>query len=402
MSNPDFERSITAISQVEVIPTVLRLVKKTTGLRFACVAHVTPEQWIAYAVDDSAGLGIQPGDERPVAKTLCHEVRLRRHSLVYGEGMTELVQAGYAPELKFELGNLHSHVSIPIINTDDQWIGTLCALDPLPVAIDEISTLQTLELFAQLIAAHLDMQGKLNQSESALDASVATGRLREEFVAVLGHDLRTPLSAVRLSAELLQAQVTDGRSTTLVGAIRRSALRMAALIDDVLDFARCQLGSQFTVKRERVDDLFMALEPVIAEARSAYPMARIAFLHTVAQPLLCDFGRISQLVSNLLSNAVKHGKLNSPIVVNGFLGDGHLVLSFANQGDPIPTQLMKLLFKPFSRAESVNKSEGLGLGLYICSQIVLSHQGTIEVCSDEQQTIFTVKLPVHPLDQLTQ
>jgi signal transduction histidine kinase len=402
MSNPDFERSITAISQVEVIPTVLRLVKKTTGLRFACVAHVTPEQWIAYAVDDSAGLGIQPGDERPVAKTLCHEVRLRRHSLVYGEGMTELVQAGYAPELKFELGNLHSHISIPIINTDGQWIGTLCALDPLPVAIDEISTLQTMELFAQLIAAHLDMQGKLNQSESALDASVATGRLREEFVAVLGHDLRTPLSAVRLSAELLQAQVTDGRSTTLVGAIRRSALRMAALIDDVLDFARCQLGSQFTVKRERVDDLFMALEPVIAEARSAYPMARIVFLHTVAQPLLCDFGRISQLVSNLLSNAVSHGKLNSPIVVNGFLDDGHLVLSFANEGDPIPAQLMKLLFKPFSRAESVNKSEGLGLGLYICSQIVQSHQGTIEVCSDEQQTIFTVKLPVHSLDQLTQ
>lgn len=394
MSDLDYQGALGPLAQMEGLSVILRLAKEVTGLRFAAVAKVTDSQWIAVAVADSAHLDIRPGDERPVASTLCNEVRLRRRSLVYGEGMQKLQYAGYAALIRLEQRGLHSHISVPIITADGRFVGTLCGIDPLPVVVEKINVVETLELFARLIANHLDLHARLENSEFALGDSMETGRLREEFVAVLGHDLRTPISAIRLSADLLESRVADPRSKTLVGAIRTSALRMAALIDDVLDFARCRLGSHFAVNLKRVDDLFTALEPVVAEIRAAHPNADITYRHAAPQALLCDFGRVSQMVSNLLSNAVSHGAPGGPIVIEGRVENHDLLLSFANLGEAIPAEQMELLFKPFTRAEGENKSEGLGLGLYICAQIAESHGGSLDVHSDEQQTRFVARLPL--------
>jgi signal transduction histidine kinase len=394
MSDPDYMGALGPLARMEGLSAILRLAKEVTGLRFAAVAKVTENQWVAVAVADSVPLDIRPGDERPVASTLCNEVRLRRRSLVYGESMRKLQYAGYAAQVHFEQRGLHSHISVPILTADGRFVGTLCGIDPLPIVVEKTSVVETLELFARLIANHLDLQARLESSQSELGASVETGRLREEFVAVLGHDLRTPISAIRLSADLLEPRVADPRSKTLVGAIRTSALRMAALIDDVLDFARCRLGSRFAVNLKRVDDLFTALEPVIAEIRAAHPNADITYRHGAPQPLLCDFGRVSQLVSNLLSNAVKHGAPGGPIVIEGSVERHDLLLSFANLGEAIPAEQMELLFEPFTRADGEHKSEGLGLGLYICSQIAESHGGSLKVSSDEQLTRFIARLPI--------
>jgi signal transduction histidine kinase len=394
MADSDYKGALAPLARMEDLASILRLVQEVTGLRFAAVAKVTDTQWVAVAVADSAQLGIRPGDERPLASTLCNEVRLRHRSLVHGEGMQKLQYAGYAARTPFEQRGLHAHMSVPIITDDGRFVGTLCGIDPLPVVIEKTSVVETLEMFARLIASHLDLQARLESSQSELGASVETGRLREEFVAVLGHDLRTPVSAIRLSADLLESRVADPRSTTLVGVIRTSALRMTALIDDVLDFARCRLGSRFAVNLQRVDDLFSALEPVVAEIRAAHPQADITYRHATPQPLLCDFGRVSQLVSNLLSNAVNHGAPGRPIVIEGSLEHPHICLSFANFGAAIPARQMERLFKPFTRAEGEHKSEGLGLGLYICSQIAESHGGSLEVRSDDQLTRFIVRLPM--------
>lgn len=394
MSESDYEGPLPPLAKMTVIPVILRLVKEATGLRFAAVARVTSTRWVAYAVDDSAHLDIRPGDERPLAQTLCKEVHRRRRALAAGDGMQHLAQGLYRAEAEQDFEQLKSHISVPIITSSGLFVGTLCGLDPDVVPVENPSVMETLELFAQLIASHLELHLQLDQSQSELGVSEETGRLREEFVAVLGHDLRTPIGAVRLSAELLDAQLTEPRSKKLVAAIHSSALRMSALIEDVLDFTRCRLGSRFVTDMSRIDNLFEALNPVIAEIQHAYPSADLSYQYSAARPVLGDFGRISQLVSNLLSNAVHHGAPGGPIRVQGAVEAASMVLTFSNVGKPIDQAQMDLLFKPFTRADAGNKSEGLGLGLYICSQITESHGGSLQVRSDALGTVFTVRLPL--------
>jgi signal transduction histidine kinase len=394
MSETDYTGPFPPVDTMAMIPVILRLVKQTTGLRFSAVARVTADQWVAYAVDDSVRLDIRPGDERVVHETLCNEVRLRRRSLACGAGMRELANGPYEPENHIPRDRLQSHISVPIITSTGLFVGTLCGLDPEPQNFNDTSVIETLELFAQLLASHLELHTQLNDSQSELGVAEETGRLREEFVAVLGHDLRTPISAVRLSAELLQARVEEQHSRKLVDAIHSSTLRMSALIEDVLDFTRCRLGAKFVINLSRVDNLFEALTPVIAEIRHAHPGADVVYRFGAARPVRCDFGRISQLVSNLLSNAVHHGAPGGPILINGHVDDQSMVLSFSNEGAAIHADQIDLLFKPFTRAEGENKSAGLGLGLYICSQIAESHGGELHVTSDDRHTVFTVRLPL--------
>jgi signal transduction histidine kinase len=394
MSELDYEGPLPPVASMTAIPVILRLVREATGLRFAAVARVTATRWVAYAVDDAAHLELRPGDERPVDETLCSEVRRRRQSLAYGEAIDPFAQGRYEPQDALDLEHLKSHISVPIITSSGLFVGTLCGLDPEPVAVDNGSVIETLELFAQLIASHLEIHSQLEDSRSELGVSEETGRLREEFVAVLGHDLRTPISAVRLSAELLDERVEEPRSKALVAAIHSSAVRMGALIEDVLDFTRCRLGSSFAIKMSRVDNLFEALIPVITEIQHAHPLADVTYRYGAARPIACDFGRISQLVSNLLSNAVHHGAPGGPIRIDAGIDGSTMVFSFSNEGQPIHPDHMELLFKPFTRAEGQHESEGLGLGLYICSQIAESHGGELAVRSDDSGTVFTVRLPL--------
>lgn len=396
MSDSCFATDISSIRQMESIPLILKMVKATTGLRFAAVARVTESRWVACAVDDDVGLELDVGSERVSAQTLCDQVRQMRRSLVYGKGFYELTQSDYPVCAPSDIPSAHSHISIPIITADGQFFGTLCALDTASVVLNEQSVVNTLELFAQLIASNLDLHNRLERSETQLGESVELGRLREQFVAVLSHDLRTPLSAVRLSADALQADVSDDRRRVLADAIRISAARMASLIEDVLDFTRCQLGGDVSVKLRPVADIFEVLEPVVEEVRLANPQANIVFQHTGAATLLCDPGRIKQLMSNLVANAVAHGQKGGPIVINGQVNQSTLQLTCTNVGQPVPEALLDSLFEPFTRTERDSHSEGLGLGLYICSQIAKAHGGTLSVCSTEQATTFVLTLPIRP------
>ncbi|MBD8709622.1 HAMP domain-containing histidine kinase [Pseudomonas sp. CFBP 13711] len=394
MPNSSFAIDVASIKQMESIPLILRMVKATTGLRFAAVARVTESRWIACAVDDDAGLELDVGSERVSAQTLCDQVRRMRRSLVYGEGFYELTRSDYPVCAPSDIPSAQSHISIPIITADGQFFGTLCALDTASVVLNEQNVVTTLELFAQLIASNLDLHDRLRRSESQLGESIEIGRLREQFVAVLSHDLRTPLSAVRLSADALHGDVSENRRRVLADAIRTSAARMSALIEDVLDFTRCQLGGDVSIKPRRVADIFGALEPVVQEVRLANPQANIVFQHTGAATLLCDPGRIKQLLSNLAANAVAHGLKGGPILIKGQVNQSTLQLTCTNVGQPIPESLLGSLFEPFTRTKHDSPSEGLGLGLYICSQIAKAHGGTLSVCSSEQATTFSVTLPI--------
>jgi phosphoserine phosphatase RsbU/P len=212
--------------------------------------------------------------------------------------------------------------------------------------------------------------------------------LREQFIAVLGHDLRNPLSAVITGASILSATLQNEDEQKIVYNMQNSARRMAGMIEDIMDFARGRLGGGMIVNR-RPTETEPVLLHVVNELRFGFPDRIIQTDFSITEPVDCDMPRISQLLSNLLANALTHGSSDTPVIVRAFHKDGVFELSVSNSGNPIPAAVLEKIFHPFTREGSRPSQNGLGLGLYIASQIALAHQGQLTVLSDEHITRFT-------------
>lgn len=391
MTPADFSQDVEAVRSIDAVPVILSMVKHLTGMRFAAVARVTERNWVACAVDDSIDFGLKPGGELVLESTICHEIREHRAPVIFGHASTHPVFSLHHTPRTY---GLESYISIPIIKANGDFFGTLCAIDSVPATLDEPTIVKTLTLFAQLIAMSLDTQNHLAATKAQLVDATETGRLREQFIAVLGHDLRTPLSAIRMSADLLKTRTTEKRSLNLIAAIRNSSTRMGDLIENVLDFARGRMGGGIPIKRQLIDDLGQTLKLTLEEIQSSNPEAILTHALDVPTGVYCDPLRISQLLSNLLGNAVTHGSTATPIQVKACPEGDEIVISVTNQGTAIAPQLMPLLFEPFTRSEARQRGEGLGLGLYIASQIAAAHNGTLSVNSTpESGTCFVARIP---------
>ena len=227
------------------------------------------------------------------------------------------------------------------------------------------------------------------QNESSLDSSREQAQLREQFIAVLGHDLRNPLAALRAGIRMLEREQLSDRGTTIIAESEKSIKRMFDMIDDLMDFARARLGSGVSLDIEEHADLAATLEAVLQEIAVAHPEAQFLSDIAIAGPVRCDAGRISQLTSNLLANAVTHGDASAPITLHA-RGDGtYLEICVINSGEPIPEAVRAGLFEPFVREQARPSQEGLGLGLFISSEIARAHGGALSVKSDADGTRFT-------------
>lgn len=172
---------------------------------------------------------------------------------------------------------------------------------------------------------------------------------------------------------------------------------MAALIEDVMDFARGRMGDGLDSNFEDIPDLGVALEDVVAEMQAAHAERQIICDLRVASTVHGSRGRLQQLLSNLLGNAVSHGTKDEPIEVAAWTKDGWLILSVKNGGDPIPSDVLPKIFQPYWRPAESKGRGGLGLGLHICSLIVKSHGGTLQVTSNaEHGTSFVARIPAQP------
>jgi len=381
---------VAAIGRLDVIPKILEVACRSTGMGFAAVARVTEERWVACAVRDEIAFGLGVGDELVLETTICDEIRGHHQPVVFGDvSQSDTYRDHHTPRMY----GLQSYISVPIRHRD-AFFGTLCAIDPKPAAIDDGKTQAMFELFAELIGAHLDSQDRLDRSEAALLDAHTAAELREQFIAVLGHDLRNPLASIDGGARLLLKTPLDERARTLVGLVQNSVLRMAGLIDNVLDFARGRLGGGFAVHRQTDEALEETLQQVVAELRTAQPDRQIDSDILLAEPVSVDSRKIAQLFSNLLSNALTHGSDREPVRVRARAEDGAFELFVANAGQPIPPGTLAKLFHPFTRAADKPMQEGLGLGLYIASEIAKAHGGALTVQSDPVETRFTFRMPL--------
>jgi sigma-B regulation protein RsbU (phosphoserine phosphatase) len=216
--------------------------------------------------------------------------------------------------------------------------------------------------------------------------------LREQFIAVLGHDIRNPLAALAAGIGMLERkEQLSERGFLILREMTGSIDRAAALVDDLHDLARGSLGGGFPISRDVDAPLTPVLEQVVAELRSIAPEREIAVHIDIEEPVFCDRSRMAQLASNLLANAITHGAHDQPIRFEARTKGGVFSLFVCNGGAAIPDDIRERLFQPFFRGATRASRNGLGLGLYIASEIAKAHGAKLEVSSTAEETCFTLE-----------
>ena len=223
--------------------------------------------------------------------------------------------------------------------------------------------------------------------------------VRDRFIGILGHDLRNPLGAVAMAAEaLLRSDELGDRDRDRVQTIARASERMTRIIRDVLDFASSHLGGGIPVMPAACD-MGEICRAAAEEIRVVHPERSITV--TTHGDLLGTFDpdRVMQAIGNLIGNAVRHGE--DPIVVDVSEADDRRAIftRVTSHGAPLDPDAIPSLFEPFKQARG-GKPAGLGLGLYIVAQIARAHGGTHEVESTDAATVFTIRWPRTPREEV--
>jgi signal transduction histidine kinase len=385
----DFQADIEAVRQIDAVPKILDVVCRVTGTRFAAVARVTEHRWIACSVKDDIPFGLEPGSELPIETTFCDEIRQSREPVIFDNADEDKSYAGHPKAARY---GIQSYISMPILRPDGSFFGTLCALDIKPARLKPPEIVGMFKLFADLIGFHLDALDRLAASRAALLREREESELRERFVAVLGHELRNPIAAIDANTFYLLRTVTDEKVSDVVNEIKESARRLRNITSDLADFARGRFGGGLIAHRDASAPLTPVLEQVIAESRLIFPGRLIEAELRFDEPVNCDRARVAQLLSNLIGNALAYGAADCPVRVRGSTTDGTFELSVSNRGDPIPAAAIPRLFQPFTRGAVAPDQRGLGLGLYIASEIARAHGGTLTASSSPEETRFTLRM----------
>jgi signal transduction histidine kinase len=390
MAASSTDDDVATIARIGAISKILQAAAAITGLRFAAVARVTDTHWTACAVYDEINFGLSAGGELDLESTLCNEIRGHRQPIIFNQASTDPIYIDHSTPKRY---GFESYISIPIIRSNGEFFGTLCALDPRPAKLDAPAIRATFELFAQLISSELDREDQLSHVQTHLSNAQEVAKLREEFIAVLGHDVRNPLHSIMFSAEALSYRVTDSKALGLIQSMQRSCQRIASLVENMLDFTRGRLGGGIPAEIEVDHQLANELHHVLAEVQTVNPSFGFNAQIDIKLPVACDARRIAQLLGNLLANAVTHGGKDAPIRILARTDETSLQISVANAGPAIAPDKIAQLFQPFKRG---TRHDGLGLGLYICSEIAKAHAGSLEVSSVAGETHFLFRMPRLP------
>ncbi|WP_082458788.1 GAF domain-containing sensor histidine kinase [Pedobacter sp. Leaf216] len=379
-----------AIGKIPAVANILEIVCRTTGMGFAAIARVTSDKWIACAVLDEINFGLEVGGELNLETTICNEIRQHHQSVV-------IDHVDQDPEFNHHhtplLYGFQSYISTPIKLKNGDFFGTLCAIDPKPAKLKNPTITGMFAMFADLIAFHLDALEELAQAEKKLKKEQEVAILREQFIAILGHDLRNPLNAISSSAQLLSRLNLDERGGRITKIIKDSSFRMNGLIENMLDFATGRLGEGITLNKTPDEDLEKLLVQVVDELQAIWPSRNVKLNFTLDHPVNADGKRLAQLFSNLLANALNYSPADSTVEITAYSNAEEFNLCVANKGKQIPAAAMERLFQPFSRGEVEPNQKGLGLGLYIASEIASAHKGTLDVSSTPEKTCFTLSIP---------
>jgi signal transduction histidine kinase len=386
LSDPD----ILALHQREAVHTILRVLRRSLGLRIVLVTKLIDGQIVACAALDDAGYGLQAGDRLTTTSTFCSTVC----GCNTGEAAALLISHASAdPRFRDHpaprLYGIESYIAVPLYRPDGTVLGTLCALDPRPTRLNP-QDLELLHLFSHLLTHELRAEEEVRWLQHA-------ERFRAQVIGMLGHDLRHPLTAIQLSNQTLRENVRlTPELCDALNTIEQSATRMNRMIQELLDFTRSRFSGGYPILKEPTD-LHDLCVRAIRECSLLHPDRNIDVELEGSGEGVCDPDRILQVLTNLICNALQYSPPDSTVAVRVDASEKGILLEVHNAGPPIPPEFLPGIFEPFVRVEG--RGSGMGLGLCIVDQIVRAHTGTVEVKSDEScGTMFRVRLPASPLE----
>jgi signal transduction histidine kinase len=238
-------------------------------------------------------------------------------------------------------------------------------------------------------------------AESAVTFSERGGETRDRFLAILGHDLRTPLSAISMAGQLLIRSPDDASKNLVTGQrLRRSAATMTAMVNDLLEYSRTQLGGKMPFSPEP-GDMGDVANAAVQDARLANPDCE--FLLDLESGLAGFFDRVrmQQVIMNLLANAAQYREPRTPVKTRVEGVADTLVITVQNRGALIPAAALETIFSALVQLDvgeevAGRPSTSMGLGLFVAREIALAHGGNIDVSSSEAPgTVFKVTIPRH-------
>jgi sigma-B regulation protein RsbU (phosphoserine phosphatase) len=230
----------------------------------------------------------------------------------------------------------------------------------------------------ELVLARQRAEDLRDQLDRARELAEDRALFAEQMVAIVSHDLRNPLMAISLGVEAVQRDSVTPRQQQLLARMGTAVDRASRLANDLLDFTQARVGGGIRVHPVPVD-VHACTRGALAELRLALPNRRLVHIEEGHAQQLADADRIAQFIGNLVGNANAYGDAALPITVSSIGKPDGFEIHVHNHGPPIPEHLLKNMFEPMTRGEQA--SEGIGLGLFIVSQIVKAHGGHMEVHS---------------------
>lgn len=235
----------------------------------------------------------------------------------------------------------------------------------------------------------------LHQAQAELSEAYAVAQRRalfaEQMMAIVSHDLKNPLTAIRMASDFLSRSERTPKERQLLGHIAQSSERAQRMIADLLDFTQARVGHGISVKTTAVD-LHGVIQHAVDELRVAFPTATLKH-HTEGTGAAClDADRVQQIIGNLVANSVAYGDVLMPITITSRLADTRCEVAVHNYGAVIPETLLAGLFEPMTRGtDQGSEVRSVGLGLYIVRELAKAHGGDVAVSSCENTgTTFTV------------
>ncbi len=238
-------------------------------------------------------------------------------------------------------------------------------------------------------------------AESALTYSNQAKRARDTFLAILGHDLRSPLTTMAMAGDFLSRPEVGNERTLKIGLrVKRSASTMTTMVNDLLEYARTQLGGEMPITPHPAD-MREICQSVLNDAIAAHPDC--GFELEASGDLVDHFDsvRLHQVFSNLLNNAAQYRARGYPVKITAIGKTDAVIVKITNHGPVIPPESLQAIFNPMVQLaigqEENRPSTSIGLGLFIAREITVAHGGTISAeSSEEAGTVFTVRVPRVP------
>lgn len=400
-------KDLEAVRQIAIVPTILDVVCRITGMGFAAVARVTEDRWMACKVDDRVNFGLGEGDELKIETTICNEIRDSRVEVVFDNASEhEIFKDHHTPKLY----GLQSYISFPIILRNGDFFGTLCAIDPKPHHVTRKEVTDTFRLFAELIAFHLESidlmsrsHKQLKQSEITISQTNAENKLYKQ---ISGHNIKEQVRKIAIFSDILVTNSNELDSKKVketASRIQDISTELSGMIDYVTKY------SDIKGKEEVFEsvDLNKVIKDVCDDLANELDKKRVSVSNEELPVVSGIPTQVKELFINILGHAIMFSGSENTSTVNIYATDfakaetagqtqNYCDIVVEQKGIGLDEYNLDNAFDIFMHLSTKQSGSQYGAGLAYCRKIVQNHGGTITAKPLPDKGIaFNIVLPLN-------